>query len=135
MLPTESVEGGRSRGAGLPHPQGGRAVFKGPGEVAADPDCALDWLLELDGSYSGGILSLNYTLTLPESATWSNYLILISPSVQVIPLFSVPLPLIPIEFSLPLAFPFPSLGQIGIYSGLFTAGGAEATVLEWIMTK
>ena len=102
---------------------------------AADPDCALDWLLELDGSYSGGILSLNYTLTLPESATWSNYLILISPSVQVIPLFSVPLPLIPIEFSLPLAFPFPSLGQIGIYSGLFTAGGAEATVLEWIMTK
>ena len=101
----------------------------------ADPDCAPDWLLLLDGSYAGGILSLTYTLTLPESATWSNYLILISPTVQVIPLFSVPLPAIPIEYVLPLAFPFPSLGTIGIYSGLFTAGGAQAFVLEWIQTK
>ena len=101
----------------------------------ADPDCDLDWLLELDGSYSGGVLSLNYTLTLPEAATWSNYLVLIEPSVQVIPLFSVPLPAIPIEYSLPISFPFPSLGTIGIYSGLFTAGGMEAFVLEWISTK
>lgn len=102
---------------------------------SADPDCAIDWLLLLDGSYSGGTLSLNFTLTLPAPATWSNYLILVSPSVQVIPLFSVPLPAIPIEYSLPISFPFPSLGTIGIYSGLFTAGGTEAFLLEWISTK
>ena len=99
-----------------------------------DPICAAEFILELDGSYSGGTLYLNYTLKLPESATWSNYLILTSPSVQVIPLFSVPLPPIPIEYSLPLSFPFPSLGTIGIYSGLFTAGGPQAVALEWVVT-
>ncbi len=101
---------------------------------AADPDCAVDWLLELDGSYSGGTLYLDYTLTLPEAATWANYLVLVSPSVQVIPLFTVPLPAIPIEYSLPISFPFPSLGQIGIYSAYFTAVGMEAFILEWIQT-
>jgi len=46
----------------------------------------------------------------------------------------VPLPAIPIEYSLPISFPFPSLGQIGIYSAYFTAVGMEAFILEWIQT-
>jgi len=100
-----------------------------------DPDCAVDWVLELDGSYAGGVLSLNYTLTLPEAATWANYLVITYPSTTVIPLFTVPLPEIPVEYSLPIAFPFPSLGTIGIWSGLFTAGGPQVTILEWIATK
>ena len=99
-----------------------------------DPDCVTVFTLELDASYDAGTLSLVYTLGTPEAATWVNYLVLTSPGVQVIPLWSVPLPVIDPPVSFPVAFPFPSLGIVGFWAGLFTEEGAELVVLEWIDT-
>ena len=91
--------------------------------------------LELDASYGAGTLNLDYSIGTPETATWSNYLILISPSVQVIPLWSISLPALDPPLEIPISFPFPSLGTVGIFTGLFTGGGPQATVLEWVGTK
>ncbi len=101
-----------------------------------EPDCvpAAEFILELDVAYAAGTLSLDFTLQTPETATWANFLILTHPSVQVVPLWSVPLPVIPAPWSLPVSFPLPSMGTIGIYSGLFTGAGPQAFVLEWVDT-
>ncbi len=100
-----------------------------------DPDCiTAAFTLSLAASYTAGSLHLQFTLGLPEPATWSNYLILISPTVQVIPLWSVPLPAIDPPMDLPISFPFPAMGMIGFYTGLFTAGGQQAFELAWVDT-
>ena len=110
-----------------------------------DDDCddRLDWYdfedcyefkLELDGDYQYGYLILDYTIATIEPATWANYLILTSPTIQVIPLWSVPLPTIYPPIDIPISFPFPSLGSIGIYTGLFTAGGLEEFFVVWVST-
>jgi len=99
-----------------------------------DPECSTGFLLALDASYSAGTLSLDYTLRTPEPATWANYLVLTSPNVQVIPLWTVSLPVIDPAIDVPITFPLPSVGMIGIYSGLFTAGGAQAVELAWVDT-
>jgi len=102
-----------------------------------EPDCvpAAEFILELDAAYGGGQLSLDFTFQTPEAATWSNFLIVTHPEVTVVPLWSVPLPVIPAPYSLPtISFPLPAMGWIGIYSGLFTGGGLEAFVLEWVNT-
>ena len=91
--------------------------------------------LELDASYAEGLLSLDFILGTSESATWSNYLILIDPTVQVIPLWTVPLPVISPPISLPISFPLPSMGLIGIWTGLFTAQGAQAVEMAWVETS
>jgi len=101
-----------------------------PCAVADDADFTLD----LDASYGEGTFSLDFTLGTPEACTWVNYLILTSPSVQVIPLWSVPLPVIDPPIVVPVAFPFPSLGTVGFWTGLFTGEGAEVVVFEWIDT-
>ena len=103
---------------------------------AADAADCTGWRLLLDGSYGEGMLHLNYTLRLPEPATWSNTLIQTTPFGFVSKtLFSVPLPAIPTDFTLPLAFPFESSGEIGIQAKLKTGQGVQATAFEWIMTK
>ena len=99
-----------------------------------DPDCMVEFTLELYAYYASGYLSLNFIIGTPEPATWSNYLVLISPSVQVIPLWSISLPVIDRPMELPISFPFPSLGTIGIYTGLFTAAGPQAVKLVWVNT-
>ena len=99
-----------------------------------DPDCIVEFTLVLDASFTGGYLVLSYTIGTPEPATWSNYLILTYPSVQVIPLWSVPLTVIQPPYDIPVSFPFPSLGWVGIYTGLFTAEGAQAVELVWVNT-
>ncbi len=98
-----------------------------------DPDCPV-FTLELDASYVSGYLVLNYTIGTPEAATWANYLVLTYPSVQVIPLWSAPLPAIDPPVDFPVAFPLPSLGWVGIYTGLFTAGGPQAVEFVWVNT-
>ena len=101
-----------------------------------DPVCEpAEFTLDLVASYVFGYLSLNYSIGTPEPATWSNYLILTSPSILVIPLWSVPLPVIDPPIVIPVVFPFPDMGLVGIYSGLFTAGGAEAAKLVWVNTS
>ena len=75
--------------------------------------------LELDAYYSPGMLNLNFTLGAQEPATWASSLILTSPTVQLIPLWTVPIPVIDPAIDIPITFPFPSLGWIGISTGLY----------------
>ena len=100
-----------------------------------DPGCR-DFTLELDASYATilGKLNLDYTIGTSESATWANYLILTYPSIQVIPLWSFPLPVIDPPIDFPISFPFPQVGMIGIYTGLFTTTGPEDVELVWVDT-
>ena len=110
-----------------------------------DDDCdgLIDWydladcykfILDLDADYLSGYLVLNYRIATIAPATWANYLILTSPSIQVIPLWSISLPAIYPPTDIPISFPLPSLGLIGIYTGLFTAGGLEEFQLVWVDT-
>ena len=98
-----------------------------------DLDC-VEFLLELDASFETEILYLDFTIGVPETATWSNSLILIYPTLQIIPLWSIQLPVIHPPTHVPIAFPFPSIGWIGIWTGLFTEAGAQAIELVWIDT-
>ena len=100
----------------------------------SDPDCVGDFTLVLDASYSAGTLSLDFTLGTSETATWSNFLILMEPTIEVIPLWSVPLPVIDPPIFIPLSFPFPSMGLIGIFSGLFTDEGSQVVEVPWVDT-
>ena len=77
---------------------------------ANDPDCGQDFTLEMDASYAAGTLSMNFTIgrTSIWYTTWETYLILLSPTVQVIPLWDIPLPFIHPPIDIPISFPFPS---------------------------
>lgn len=92
------------------------------------------WTLLLDTTYEEGVLGLHYTLGILESALWANYLILVQPSVRVIPLWTVPVPVMLPPVELPVSFPFPSLGWVGIYTALFTAEGIHAHDFDWVDT-
>ena len=97
-------------------------------------DCYDPYILELDADYLSSYLVLNYRIATVGSAMWANYLILTSPSVQVIPLWSIALPAIYPPIDIPISFPLPSLGLIGIYTGLFTAEGLQEFKLVWVDT-
>ena len=103
-------------------------VTLSPGGASAE------YTVDVSGSFLADVLSLEFTIGTTEPATWLVYLVLTTPSVQVIPLWTVPLPVIAPPVSLPVALPFPALGvgYAGIWTGLFTAAGAEATTLQWI---
>ena len=110
--------------------------------IEVNPDKEIVWeyprqdsfTLELDAFYETSTLSLIFTIGTPEPTTWANYLILTYPSIQVIPLWTVPLPQIDPPIDVPIAFPLTSLGWIGIYSSLFTAEGEQAMKLVWVDT-
>ena len=103
---------------------------------ANDPDCGQKFTLEMDASYAAGTLSMNFTIGRTSSwpTTWETYLILISPTVQVIPLWDIPLPAIHPPIDIPISFPFPSVGWIGLYSNLFALSSAQVVDLEWVDT-
>ena len=85
--------------------------------------------LDVDGGYEGGTLFLDFTVGTPVDATWANYLITTYSGIQIIPLWTVPLPVIDPPREIPISFPLPHIGWIGIWTGLFTADGAQATDL------
>jgi len=99
-----------------------------------DPDCPGVFILELDASYGAGYLSLDYTIGTPEPAVWRNYLYLTYPAIQVIPLWAISLPVIDPPFDLPITFPFPSVGLVGTWTGLFTAEGPQVVKFGWVDT-
>ena len=99
------------------------------------PLAEANFTLELDASYEGGILSLDYIIGTPELAEWENYLILIYPTLQVIPLWSVPLSVIDPPICLPIAFPFPQIGWIVILTELVTAEGAKLVEVALVATS
>jgi len=99
-----------------------------------DPDCMSEFILSLDASFAEGLMNMDFTIGAPEPTTWANYLILTYPSVQVLPLWTAPLPAIDPPWALPMAFPFPSVGWAGIWTSLFTAAGPQAFDLVWVDT-
>jgi len=101
---------------------------------SVDPDCPVEFTLDLDASYEESVLTLDFAIGAPVPSQWGTYLILTQPSVQVLPLWQIPLPAIdpPIERS--ISFPFPSIGLVGLYSALFTEEGAQTVVLVWVNT-
>ena len=106
-------------------------AYGGPGACGwIEPTFTLD----LDASYDAGSLNLTYTVSTSEPAMWTNFAVLTYPEIQVVPLWTVPLPGIDPPVVFPLAFPFPSLGWVGIYAGLFTAEGPQAVELVWVNT-
>ena len=104
-------------------------------EIVWEYPCRDCFRIELDAFYWEGILRFRFTISALEPATWANCLIVPFPEVQIIPLWTVPLPVITPPVDLPtLTIPFPSLGWIGIWSGLFTAEGVQADDFEWVDT-
>ena len=97
-------------------------------------DEACEFTLDLDASYWAQRLRMDFTLGLSVPALWMNFMILTSPSVQIVPLWTVPLPAIDPLMEIPILFHFPSMGWIGIYTGLITEGGIHAFVLDWVST-
>ena len=99
-----------------------------------DQDCPAEFTLELDASYEAGTLQLDFNLGASEPVIWDIFLILTSPTIQVIPLLTVPLPPIAAPIYTQISFPFPSVGWVMIYSGLFTFGGLQADGVAWVGT-
>jgi len=93
-----------------------------------------EFTLELDASYEASILNLDFSIGTPVPAMWTNYLILTFPGVQVMPLGTVPLPVIDPPIDVPVTFPIPGIGWIGIWTGLFTEAGLQAVELAWVDT-
>ncbi len=73
-----------------------------------------------NNNYTSGTLSMDFTLGATVPTTWNVYLTVFD---VVVPLFSVPLPAIDPPIAIPLAFPFPSFGEIEILTTLTTPGG------------
>ena len=110
-------------------------------EGRIDDDCdglvdGDDWeecpFLELDAFYLLGSLNLNFRLAVRVHTNWwSTQMILTSPTFQIIPLWTVQLPWTEIPIEIPISFPFPSLGWVGIYSSLTTLQGDQAVDFAW----
>ena len=99
-----------------------------------DPDCAAEFTLAVDVHFEAARLDLVLTLDAAVPTTWANYLVLTEPSVQIVPLWTVPIPVIDPVISIPIGFPLPGLGLIGIWTGLFTEAGVQAVELVWVET-
>jgi len=98
-----------------------------------DYDCA-EFTLDLDASYESGMLNLNFTIGTPEPTIWNNNLILTVPSIAVVNLWAIGVPAIYPPVEVPVSFSVPSLGWVGIYSELLTAGGLQANDLALVYT-
>ena len=97
-----------------------------------DGDCS--YTLVIEGYCTAGTCYLTFTVGAPVPATWVHYAVLISPTVQVIPLQTIALPVIDPATTIPVSFPFPAVGYVGIWSGLHTAAGPQTTPLHWGFT-
>ena len=97
-----------------------------------DPECVT---LEMAAYYRTGMFNLYFTLSTPEDpATWATYMILTYPAINILPLWSIPLSTIYPPIDIPVEFPFPSSGWVGIYSCLTSESGMQVYQLEWVDT-
>ena len=100
-----------------------------------DPDCFPEFILDVDASFTGGKLYLDYTLGTERQATWINYAILGYPGpLEFIHLWTIQVPAIVPPAEIPLSFWFPSVGYAGIYSAIYAGGVQEIAVLKWVDT-
>ncbi len=91
-------------------------------DMGADEYTGPRWAIEIDASYDAyaeSSLSLAFIVGTPEPAIWSTSLFLMFPTIQWIPLWAVPMPVIDPPIDIPSVFPFPSLGMICITTGVY----------------
>jgi len=102
--------------------------------TAAAVEVYEEFRLNLLASYAAEQVILDFQLGASAPSVWVTYLILPSPISQVIPLWVYPLPAIhpPIDFTIPL--PLSGMGWVGIWSGLISGSGLEASDLKWVNT-
>lgn len=98
-----------------------------------DPDC-FEFTLELDASYETGMLNLNFNLSTAGPTVWDTFLILTRPTIRVVHLWTVPLPVIYPPVEIPVSFAFPSLGWVMVYTEFLTAEGLQADEFAWVYT-
>ena len=99
-----------------------------------DPDCIVDFVLQVNASYEAGTLDMAFVLGIPEPALWMNYLVLTNPILKVIPLWSFPLLAIHSPESFQTSLQVPGLGMVGLWTGLYTEAGQQAFRLVWVDT-
>jgi len=94
----------------------------------------LDFTFDMAASYESGLLSLDFSLGTPEPSVWSTYLVVTSPSIYVIPIWTITLPTIYPPLDVPISFPLPGMGGSGVYTTVVLDSGEEAVELEWVDT-
>lgn len=99
-----------------------------------DPDCFTGFTLELHAAYEEDTLSLDFTVGTLEPALWEAFLIATYPTVQVVPLWVVSLPVVDPSVDIPISFPLPSAGWVAIYSRLLAGGELGADEFVWVDT-
>ena len=98
-----------------------------------DPDCFPEFNLQMDASFSGAKIHLDFTLGTEREALWVNFAILVWPGrLRFIHLWTVQLPVIAPPMDIPVSFWFPDVGLVGIYSAIYSEGERELSVLEWV---
>jgi len=105
-------------------------------DMGSDEYTRAYWTLELDSFFMWGFLNLDFTLGTPEPALWSTSLILTFPTMTLIPLWLVPLPVIYSPVEMPISFPFPSMGLIAISSSLYADIDLQPEAFDstWVWT-
>ena len=99
-----------------------------------DTHCIPGYILEVDGYFEAGTMSLDFTLGASSPVTWSTSVVITTPEVQVIPLWEVALPVLQPPLELPLSFPFPSIGLVQIYTVLVKEATVAAEAELWVET-
>ena len=99
-----------------------------------DTHCISAYTLSVSGTFAAGTMSLVFTVGAPNPVTWSTFAVITTPETQVIPLWEVPVPAIQPAVDVPVSFPFPSVGAVGIYALLTEAGATVASDELWLDT-
>ena len=84
-----------------------------------------EFTLDFTGDYVGGQVTLDFTLGATEPAIFVGYLVVFYPTVQSVPLWTVPLPAIDPPIDIPISFDLPSMGWVGIWGALATEEGVQ----------
>ena len=92
------------------------------------------FFLNLDASFREGMLELNFMLESNDPASWVTLLIKTYPSIGIIPLWAVPIPKICPQMEIPISFPIPDLGFVGIYSMILFEDEKQSYDSDWIIT-
>jgi len=92
------------------------------------------WTIVQAPYHAAATLFLEYTLGTLQPADWLSYLILTYPEIQVIKLWTVSLPPIDPPMDFQVSFPLPSMGYVGLWTGLFQYGNPLGVSLVWVDT-
>ena len=102
-------------------------------DVPPDVVASGGFTLIMELASSSGMIDIDFTIGTPEDAVWANYLVLLFPTTQVIPLWTVPVPIIDPPIQIPVSFPLSASGFVGVFTGLFTDLGAQVSDLQFVL--